>query len=87
VQGGLVTTGFVTLHPTNEANTKSLEINQSIAQDPEEDICEGSCVSAESWQYCVAYSEIRWGNRNRTAQEAEECEEDSGCTGTEICDA
>jgi hypothetical protein len=83
----LFTTGSVNIDPNYQSDSKPFEINQTIAQDPEEDFCEGSCVSAESWQYCVAYSEIRWGNRNRTAQEAEECEENDGCTGTEICDA
>lgn len=83
----LFTTGFVNIDSNNQTNSNTFEINQAIALNSDEDICSGSCVSAGSWQYCVVYSEMRWGQRNRTAQEAEDCEKEDDCTGTEICEA
>lgn len=76
-------TAFHLDNTANQSDTIDFNLNQSISLANDEDICEGSCVSAGSWQYCVVYSEMRWGQRNRTAQEAEDCDK---CTGTEPCE-
>jgi len=61
---------------SNEVSEGPIFVSNSSLSTISGSDCEGSCVSAESWQYCVAYSEMRWGQRNRTAEEAEECEEE-----------
>ena len=67
--------GFTTLQ-SNEVSEGPIFVSNSSLSTISGGDCEGSCVGAELWQYCVAYSEIRWEQRNRTAEEAEECEEE-----------
>lgn len=68
--------GGFTTQQTNEATESSVFVSNSSLSTFSGGDCEGSCLSAESWEYCVAYSEMRWGQINRTAEEAEECEEE-----------
>lgn len=67
--------GGFTTPQTNEVPESPIFVsNLSLAAVSGGD-CEGSCLSAEMWQYCVVYSEFVFGQRNRTAEEAEECED------------
>ncbi len=72
----LLFTGGFTTSQSNEVLEGPIFVSNSSLSTISGGDCEGSCVSAESWQYCVAYSEMRWGERNRTAEEAEECEDE-----------
>ena len=75
---------FISVSTISESTSKQIFENQNNLQIEmsSSDDCEGSCLSASVHEYCVAFSEMRWGQRNRTIEEAEAC---NSCTGTDLC--